>query len=377
MRIRMTEMTFTPAGSRPPVSAPAFVATILGIVAAIALLLLLDLFLAGIDARESAARAESEYAAGQVLLAAGHPGDAIAHFSAAAAIDRQNASFALGLGESFLDAGKNDEAESTLRALLQRVENDGAVNLAMAEVMERQGRLVEAKAFFHRANFGRWGADSVERRTRARFELIDLLTHQGSTTELLTELLPLQEISTDSPSVRVRLGQLFVLAGAPRRATTVFQEVLSSDPQNADAQAGIGQAALSLGNFTTAKADLAEAARLKPGDSTISRSLAIADSALSLDPTARGLESSDRVVRSRKLLERTLATVGACSWPRRAAALTTARAALSAGLATQADDGSGDAMIAAASDLWALRPLSCAAVQRDALLRFLHARLAT
>ncbi|MEO7085307.1 MAG: tetratricopeptide repeat protein [Gemmatimonadaceae bacterium] len=372
----MSEVLLAAAGPRHTASTPAFVATIVGVIVAILLLLGLDLSIASIDRRESTAHAESEYSAGRALLVAGHPEEAISRFGAAVAIDRKNVNYALALGEAYLEAGNTSDAEATVSAVLQRNENDGAVNLTMAEIMKRESKWVEAEAFYHRANFGRWGADSVAQRARARFELIDLLSQHGSPRELLAELLPFEETSPDSIMPRTRLGQLFIVAGAPSRAVGVFREVLRQDPHNAAAHAGLGQAALALGNFRTARADLAEAARLEPGDTTIANSLAVADTVLSLDPTAVGIDGKARIARSRELLARTIATVSACPESSPTAALDAANAALSVVPGRGLDDASGEAMIAAAGDLWAARPTSCAAVARDTILRLLHARLA-
>ncbi len=157
-----------------------FMGTIAGIVMLIGLLLSFDLFLAHLDQRESAARASAEYEIGVSTLHAGRPSDAADHFGTAVSIDRSNVNYALALGEAMLQEGRTADAEATLRALLARAENDGAVNLTMAHVMLREGRTEDTKAYLHRAIFGRWGADSVERRNQARFELIDLLAARGT-----------------------------------------------------------------------------------------------------------------------------------------------------------------------------------------------------
>jgi hypothetical protein len=175
-----------------------FIGTISGLVVLIGLLLVFDLFLAHIDERESAARADTEYQNGLAALRAGHPSDAVDHFGAAVGIERSNVNYALALGEAMLQAGRTAEAEETLRTLLERAENDGAVNLTMAHVMVREARTEDAKAYLHRAIFGRWGADSIDRRNQARFELIDLLAKRGTPRELLAELLPFEEVSPDS-----------------------------------------------------------------------------------------------------------------------------------------------------------------------------------
>ena len=243
-------------------NASVFMGTIAGIVVLIGLLLTFDVFLAHLDHRASAARADTEYQSGLAALRAGRPSDAADHFGTAVSIDRSNVNYALALGEAMLQEGRTTDAEATLRALLARAENDGAVNLTMAHVMLREARTEDAKAYLHRAIFGRWGADSVERRNQARFELIDLLAARGAPRELLAELLPFEDVSPDSVALRRRLGKLFILAGSPVRAAAMFRDVLKRDPTDAEAYAGLGETAIAAGNLRTARADLTEAARL-------------------------------------------------------------------------------------------------------------------
>lgn len=366
--------TPTPSDPTPIVRASIFVATIAATLITIGVLLFFDLFLARVDERESRAHAASEYAAGSELLRAGRASEAADRFGAAVAIERTNVNYALALGEAMLDEGRPADAEATLKALLERTENDGAVNLTMARVMEREGRIEEAKAYYHRAVFGRWGADSIARRTEARFGLIDLLARRGAARELLAELLPIEGTSPDSVALRRRLGQLFLLAGSPARAANMFREVLRREPEDADAYAGLGEAALAGGNLRTARADFTEASRLRPDDAAIQGRLVIVDSALALDPTARGLGSHDRYERSRILLARTLAALASCG-PAEGSLADSARAKLSRTVRASGEDAASDAVTAAAVDLWASRPASCGAVP-DEPLRLVHARLA-
>ena len=154
----------------PTASPAAFLGTFAVMAVAIVALLSFDLFLARIDRRESTAHAANLYAEGVSFLAQHRPADAEDRFTAAVSIDRANTSYALALAEAKLEAGRTSEAEATLRALLERAENDGAVNLVMARTLFRLGRVEEAKAYYHRAIFGRWGADSVLRRHDARLD---------------------------------------------------------------------------------------------------------------------------------------------------------------------------------------------------------------
>ena len=375
----MTEIarsSSAPAGTSRTASTSVFVATLAGVLLATALFLALDLLLARIDRRESDAHAANEYSDGRALLAAGRPREAADLFEAAAAIDRNNVNYGLALGEALLEEGRIADAEATLKPLLDRAENDGAVNLTMAHVMLRENKREEAKAYFHRAIFGRWGADSLTRRTQARFELIDLLARSGSASELLAELLPFEETSPDSTALRRRLGHLFILAGSPARAETIFRAMVRRDARDADAYAGLGEAALALGNLNAARADFAEALRLRPNDADVARKLAVADSARSLDPTQRDIDSRERYVRSRALLERTVSSVGSCAQAAAPSLADSAQSLLSAAPAAHREENVGKTMLAVAIDLWAARSPTCTVAASDTVLRLVHEHLA-
>jgi tetratricopeptide (TPR) repeat protein len=354
-------------------SASMFLGTILGTIVMIGVMLSLDLFLAGVDRRESASHAASEYAAGVQLLQAGRAGDAAERFGTAVAISRSNINYALALGAAQLEAGRSADAEATIKALLDRAENDGAVNLTMAHVLEREGRRQEATAYYHRAIFGRWSADSILRRRQARFELIDLLARHGASGELLAELLPLEETPSDSVVLRRRLGHLFNLAGSPARAANMFRDLVRRDPADADAYAGMGDAELALGNFKTARADLGEALRLDPGDTDLVRRLAIADTAAALDPTARGIGAAERYARARNVLARTLHVVGACGVP--AQSSDTTMTFLGRSSSESASESAADKLANRAVALWSTTAPRCEKAPRDQVLRLLQSRL--
>ena len=376
-------MTDTGLGGPVPfrvANASIFVGTIAGIVVLIALLLTFDLFLAHIDQQESAAHAENEYQNGLAALRAGRPSDAADHFGAAVGIERSNVNYSLALGDAMLQEGRIADAEATLRTLLERAENDGAVNLTMAHVMIRERRSQDAKAYLHRAIFGRWGADSVERRNQARFELIDLLAANGPPRELLAELLPFEDVSPDSVALRRRLGKLFLLAGSPVRAATMFRAVLRHDSTDADAYAGLGEAAIAAGNLRTARADLDEAARLRPDNAEIRSRLRLVDTVLALDPMARAIDANERLSRSRALLGRAVSVVSSCPGSP-SAQLDAARALLSARPTKRArervadSEAEADRLMQAVVDVWGTRTPACDAATHDDVLRLVITRI--
>jgi tetratricopeptide (TPR) repeat protein len=368
----MTEPLMPPT-PMPTATAAGFLGTFALMVAAIAGLLSFDLFLARIDRRESAAHAANLYSEGVALLSQHRPTQADDRFAAAVSIDRSNTSYALALAEAKLEEGDVSAAEGTLHDLLERAGNDGAVNLVMARTLLRSGRKEEAKAYYHRAIFGRWGADSATRRRETRFELIDLLVKAGSQPELLAELLPFEDTSPDSVALRARLAKLFIAAGSPARAVNAFRDVLRRDPHNADAYAGVGDAELELGNLRAARTDFSEALRLRPGDTAFASKRALVDSVFALDPTIRGIGEVQRLARSRGLLERTLAAVMPCGESATPIA-DAARRLLGSTVVDARREAVVDSMVEVATSLWSSRPPSCRTT--DSALRLLHARLA-
>ena len=325
--------------------------------------LLLDFSLARVERTEAQKHAASLYQEGRARLDSGQAGEAADRLSAAVSLDRSNVAYALGLAQAMAAQGRAADAQQMLDGLLERAPNDGAVNLTMARLLATTHHPRDAVAFYHRAIYGRWGADSVSQRMAARFELIDQLVRQRARGELLAELLPLQSDSADSTVLLARVAPLYLRAEAPNRATEAYRALIRRSPHDASAYVGMGDAALALGQFSTARAAYRDATRAKPGDTGIVRKWQLADTLLALDPLAHGLGDSERLRRSRALLALTAATVDACvphvaprtGLGRRDSALVELRAPsihMEAGAAAEQ-------ALAGASSIWRGRPATC------------------
>jgi tetratricopeptide (TPR) repeat protein len=375
----MSDPLRQPAAPAPTASTSEFVVTFAVIVVLIVVFLAADMSFARVDRRASSAHAASLYAEGQALLANGQPHMAVDRFVAAVANERSNVRYQLALGEALLADGRLEEAEATLNAVLAREPMDGAANIAMARVLTQAKRMDEAKSFYHRAIYGRWGADSAHSRIASRLELIDLLVARGSKRELLAELLPLEEVMPDSIILRRRIGHLFIVAGSPARGARIFRDLLRRNPADGDAYRGMGEAALSLGNFQTARADLRQAFHLLPQDTAIATRLALADTILAINPLERGLSTHERFVRARDIVARTLARGSSCTTTNgmgteRAAS---ARHALTGAVRQQDEATTSQQLLALASDLYVNLPASCSDVHSasDEALAMIQAHL--
>ncbi len=369
---------FQPAAPTPTATVAEFVATFAVILGAIVGLLLFDTALARVDLTERKAYAAREFGLGERLTAQGRTEQGIEHLRTASTLDGDNSAYGVALAQAILADGRPGEAEQILLPLLERNETDGATTLAMARVLAKEGKLDEAKSYYHRAIYGLWPVGAEKNRTAARFELIDLLAHANARQELLAELLPIQADSTSDVAQRKKIARLFVVAGSPARAVLTFRELLRRDPRDADSYVGLAEAALSLGDFATARIDLLAAQKLMPEDSVSLRGrIALTDSVISLDPTQSGLSLPEQVRRSRNLVQMTLTSMRTClgvQAPQVAAALDSASLLLVAGRAAgQAQ--SVEQNLSLAEQLWGLRRSRCAPEAQDGALTLVHNRI--
>lgn len=359
----MHDATRDSPAQRPVASAGVFFATFAAILGVIVALLALDLLLARVERSETRRQAADTFEEGRALLAAGRSADAADRLATAASLERDNIAYSLALADALRAEARTAEAEQILNRLLDRVQNDGLVNLTMARLLDATARPRDAKAFYHRAIYGRWGSDSITRRFAARFELIDLLVRQHAHEELLAELLPLQSAPEDSAAFLTRLAPLYLRAASPSRAAEAYRALLRHSPSDPGAYAGLGEAALALGQFQKARTAFRGAARSRPADSTIAERLRMVDTLLALDPTARGLSDAERLTRSQVLLARTISTLDACAASdvrqEQRAARDSARVELIAHVTRGRSALSAERNVERAEALWRARAASC------------------
>ena len=169
-----------------------------------------------------------------------------------------------------------------------------------------------------------------------------------------------------------------MVAGSPARAVVTYREILRRDPKDADAYVGLAEAALSLGDFGTARTDLLAAQKLMPEDSSELHSrMVLTDSVISLDPTQSGLSLAEQVRRSRNLVQMTLTSVRRClavQAPQVAVALDSATLLLVSGRAAgQAQ--SVEQNLSLAEQLWGLQRSRCPPSREDGALALIHNRI--
>jgi tetratricopeptide (TPR) repeat protein len=345
---------------------PSFFRTLFFVGLAATALVVVDSVLANTERRETSLEGARFYREGESLMRQHEYADAADSFRSAIANARDNPDYPLALGQALLGAGQLDEANSTLTDLLQADSMAGAPNLAMARVFAKEGPFEQAAFYYHRAIYGQWKQDADANRIRVRFELAELLARRNSKAELLAELLPLQEEASPDADTQAKLARLYMIAGSPARAETIFRELVHSSPQDAEAHKGLGDAEFALGNYAAAQSAFVSSLRMAPGapDAASTRKdLEITDQVLNLDPMRRGLGGQERYRRSVHVLQLVLDRATQCMTAAHAQTakplLDSAEAALTRQVAANGQTEATEANLDAAEKLWQAGKADC------------------
>jgi tetratricopeptide (TPR) repeat protein len=257
-------------------------------------------------------RAEMHFHQGQVLARGGKPDAAVEEYRAALTYSHNERRYELALSLALVALGRTGEAEAHFLELREGDPNNALVNLMLARIAVREGRVADAVAFYNRAIYGLWPSDPQKNRIQARFELVELLGNTGQARKALGELLSLAAEAPDDPAVQNRVAEMLLNYGSPQHAAEVFRGVLESQPRDPEAALGLARALFQEGKYRDAESQYRRALRLNPGDPRAQQRVAQIADMLALDPTVVTLRSSQRYARSLELIRRTTESLKAC-----------------------------------------------------------------
>jgi tetratricopeptide (TPR) repeat protein len=288
------------------------------VLAALAVLALLLFAFTSVAARSFHAHreqlGEEWFRRGVAHLEQARPELAAGDFRNALTYDRENRLYSLRLAQSLAAIGRIQQAEAYLLSLWERAPGDGTINLELARLAARDGRVDVAHGYFHNAVYGVWERDAEQQRRRVRWEMIDFLLVRGRRHEAVAELASLAgDLPGDDLESRARLGQLYARAGAHENALHEYLAALKIDSNNPIALAGAGESAFELGRFALAERYLARAQRRDAKDPRVDSRLEIARAAQVLDPFAYRLPAAERARRAATALALTLERLRACA----------------------------------------------------------------
>jgi tetratricopeptide (TPR) repeat protein len=166
----------------------------------------------------------------------------------------------------------------------------------------------------------------------------------------------------DRVQVRLFHRQPDAVQWAIERATILVrcvEETVRLDHRDSAEQTGLGKAYFAMGDYRPAKDAFRRALQIDPGEKDATRLAEVCDEILGLDPTLRGLASTERFRRSETLVRLILARMDACEpdrsqWPNSVVeAATAARTVLSHKRAPRSFAAAADRNILEATTLWA------------------------
>jgi tetratricopeptide (TPR) repeat protein len=203
--------------------------------------------------------AETWYAIGERERSAGRHAAAIDALQRAAAIDPEDPRYQLPLASSLSAEGQHDAARRVLLRLRSAMPENPEVNLQLARLEARRHDLTAAVRYYQSALHGQWTGEDGSGRREMRLEVIRYLLDQNQQSRALSELLVLSANLPDERGLQLTLGELYLEADDPRRAADAFTRVLRTDPKDARARAGLGEAFFGLADYPKAQRELAAA----------------------------------------------------------------------------------------------------------------------
>ncbi len=268
--------------------------------------------MAGWSRGKRAEAAAQWFARGEDLAQAGNLEDGIAALREAVAEERQNPNYVLGLARRLAEAGRNPEATQLLLRLRQDQPDDVEVNYGLARLAALNGDGADAIRYYNYAMYGlvRIGVDYDRRRIRT--ELIEFLLTEDEHAEALIELEALNRELPDEPDAQLQAARLSERAGGTRQAFDHYRRAATLAPKNAEAAAGVGNAAFALRDFTTASRELARAVDLGATAPDLAAQLEVARLVLVTDPLASRVASAARAARLRAGLAHAISRYDAC-----------------------------------------------------------------
>jgi predicted Zn-dependent protease len=249
---------------------------------------------------------------GETALVGGRPEDAIEAFRNALTFSRENPVFRLQLARALAAANRPAEARAYLLTLREAQPGNGPVNLELARLSARDGNVPDALRYYHSSIEGAWADSGEARRRTARFELAEFLVRRDAGVQAQSELIALRGDLPDDPAFQKRVARLMLEAGLVPHAIEVYESVLRAQPRDAQAMAGLGEAAFQEGSYYTASSMLAKARAAGASDGRLERTLSTARLVLAIDPYQRRLSTRERTARVERALDAAAARLRAC-----------------------------------------------------------------
>jgi tetratricopeptide (TPR) repeat protein len=252
------------------------------------------------------------YTQGETDLRRGNPAAALFDFRNALFHQPGDPAYQLRLARALVASGRLDEARDYLSRLWASDPTNGPVNLELGLLAMKRGNIPHTITYFHGAIDGVWKGQNISR-WRIREELCEYLIDHGHRDEALAELTALSAETPDNAALRAQVANLFAKAGDNAVALREDQRSLRLDPKQPQTWLNAGKAALALGDYRTARSDVARAVAENHANAEANRLLSLADHVLEVDAFDRHAPLSERCKRTVLAFQRALARLKNCA----------------------------------------------------------------
>ena len=252
------------------------------------------------------------YDRGVEAMSSGDTAEAIQSFRKATAEIGDNEKYMLALANSLAAEDHNAEAQQLLLRLREPDPENVEINLHLARLTAKQGKIQEAVHYYQNALYGRWTGDEATERRKVRVEFISFLLKQNQTSLAKSELLILQSRTSDSAPAHVEVAKLFRDVGDPQDALKEYQEALRLDSHNVEALTGAGAMSFQIADYSKAQQYLRAALGGDPHSQETRRLLTLADLVQNGDPLAPHISTAERQKRLLADLDRSAQRLDAC-----------------------------------------------------------------
>jgi tetratricopeptide (TPR) repeat protein len=156
------------------------------------------------------------------------------------------------LAQALAAADRVGEARSYFLSMLEDEPGNGAVNLQLAHLAEKQDDIDNAIRYLNGAMYGGWDTDPIVKRQQVRQELIGFLISKGLKTQARGELLTYTTEMPKNSNSQLWVAQAFSRLGDDRSALDFYKAGLRTNRHDVSALLGAARAAFHLERYNEA-----------------------------------------------------------------------------------------------------------------------------
>lgn len=252
------------------------------------------------------------YTQGETDLGQAKPAVALSDFRNALYHQPDDPGYQLRLTQALVAIGRLDEAQTYLSRMWESDPANGPVNLELGLLAMKKNDVPHVITYFHSAIDGVWDGQPDPRRSM-RLQLCEYLIDHGRRDEALAELTALSAETPDNADLRAQVGDLFLKINDYAIASKEYRQSLRLNPRQPDALLGAGKAALALGDYRTASADLSRAIAKNHSSAEAAKLLRLTNQVLQIDPFDRRVSIHERRKRTVNAFQYALARLSECA----------------------------------------------------------------